>query len=183
MRGRAILTVVGLLSLCSCSDRSSLAAPYRSPFDRLVVSLGLEGTLGYIPCFPKEEPRLGGARSFVGSEECFRFNRPERMHGVWLVEFEGSEFLPNVSEPPAQLGYSEDTIWLEFGQHASMPPDWRGDRAFAIDFIGRRASYPGFYGHMGNARHLIVVDKLVSAKRVAPPRKINLPAHPSNPQL
>jgi len=36
----------------------------------------------------------------------------------------------------------------------------------ALEFIGRRTLVEGSYGHMGLAKHLIVVDRIIDEKAV-----------------
>lgn len=169
---RAFLSTLLLLCLCACSERSALAAPYKNPWDRAAIQLGYAGWV-YWPCFRKETDAHGDAMVFIGDEECFRFNPPERMRGIWLDEFEGSEFLPNATASPAVWPYSPDAIWLDFTRPEPLISDRQPDRqqAYAIEFIGRRATYPGHYGHMGGSRHLIIVDELLSATPVPPPER------------
>jgi len=169
MMKRALLSAFLLLGVCGCSDRSSIAAPYKSPWDRFIVQLGFG--FGYTPCYRNEKSPYGDALAFVGNEQCFRFNPPERMHGVWLDEFEGSEFLPDAKSAPAQSRYSPNAIWLDFTRHEPLLTRGNGEpRAFAIEFVGRRATYPGSYGHMGGTRHLVIVNRLLSAKPLPPPK-------------
>lgn len=163
---RALLSLLLLLGLCACSDRSS--APYKNPWDRAAVQLGYAGWF-YQPCYRKRTDAYGDVYVFIGSEECFRFNPPERMRGIWLNEFEGSAFLPNATVAPAVWTYSPDAIWLESTGPEPLLSD--GHPAYAIEFIGRRATYPGSYGHMGMSRHLIIVDEVLSSNPVPPPER------------
>lgn len=163
---RVLLTLLLLLGLCACSDRSSLAAPYKNPWDRIAIQIGYAGWV-YTPCYRKESDAYGDVQVFIGSQKCFHFNPPERMRGIWLDEFEGSAFLPDVTASPVVWHYSPDAIWLEFTQPEPLLAD--GQKAYAVEFVGRRATYPGHYGHLGMSRHLILVDELLSASPVPPP--------------
>lgn len=166
---RVLLAMLLLTSICACSDRSSIAASYKSPLDRAVVQLGFG--FGYKPCYRKEETPYGDVFGFIGDEECYRFDPPVRMRGIWLDEFEGSEFLPGATEAPAEWHYSHEAIWLGFARPEPLLARENGEpRAFAVEFIGRRATYPGRYGHMGGSRHMVIVKKLLSATPVTPPR-------------
>lgn len=162
---RALLSALFILSTSACSDRSSIAAPYKNTWDRFIIQLGFG--FGYQPCYRNEKTRYGDVLGFIGNEQCYRFNPPVRMRGIWLDEFEGSEFLPNATKAPAGWPYSRDAIWLDFTRHESLLANGNGERrAFAIEFIGRRATFPGSYGHLGGSRHLVIVDKLLSANPV-----------------
>ncbi|MBM3928330.1 MAG: hypothetical protein FJ335_07720 [Sphingomonadales bacterium] len=166
---RALLSTLLLLSVCACSDRSSDAASYKKPLDRFVVQLGFG--FGYAPCYRREKDAFGEVMVFIGSEQCFRFDPPELMQGIWLDEFESSEFFPNATEMPAERPFSRDNIWLDFTRPEPLLAGRTGDQALAIEFVGRRATFPGSYGHMGMSRHLIVVDELRSATPVPPPTR------------
>ncbi|MEJ7777014.1 MAG: hypothetical protein WKF52_06495 [Sphingomicrobium sp.] len=170
MMMRALLSTFLLLSICGCSDRSSIAAPYKSLWDRFIVQLGLG--FGYTPCYRDEASPYGNFLGFIGNEQCYRFNPPERMRGIWLDEDEDSEFLPNATRAPAEWRYSPNAIWLDFTRHEPLLNRGNGEpQAFALEFIGRRATYPGRYGHMGGSRHLVIVKKLLSARRIPAPKR------------
>lgn len=166
---RRLLSLLLLLGLCACSDRSSLAAPYKNPWDRAAIQLGYAGWV-YQPCFRKEQTPYGDVQAFIGSKECFRFNPPERMRGIWLDEGEDAEFLPDATVSPVVRTYSPDATSLEFTRPEPLLTG--GHQAYALEFVGRRATYPGHYGHMGMSRHLIIVDEVVSAKPVPPPERL-----------
>lgn len=160
---RTLATLLVLLGIGGCSDRSSVAAPYKSSWDRVAIQLGLAG-LVYQPCYRNED----GVLTFVGHDECFRFNPPEQMHGVWLNRGEDAEFLSHPTTSPAGcLKSPEDSVSLAFMQ---SEPLLKGDaEAYAVEFVGRRATYPGRYGHLGMSRCVILVDQLLSAAPVPPP--------------
>ena len=163
----AILLV--LLGLGGCSDRSSLAAPYKSSWDRVAIQVGL-AFLVYQPCYRNERTPYGDVMTFVGYEECFRFNPPERIRGVWLNRGEDEEFLPHATTSPAGcLQSPEDSVSLASTRNE---PLLEGDaQAYAVEFIGRRAAYQGHYGHMGMSNCVILVDQLLSATPVPAPNK------------
>jgi hypothetical protein len=160
---------------------SSDALPYRNPFDRLVVALGLEWHLGHQPCTRKIVHEGIEMLEFVGTDRCYRFDPPRRMRGVWLVEFEGSEFLPDADRAPDIWAFAEKRIWLEI-EDEMLPPEHRAAfykpaQAFAVEFVGRNASYSGAYGHMGAGTHLVLVDRLLSLRALPPPRRQDLEAY------
>lgn len=165
---RVLLSMLFLLSLCACSDRSSLAAPYKSSWDRAAIQLGYAGWV-YTPCYRKESDAYANVQVFIGSEECYRFNPPERMRGIWLAEGEDAEFLPNATTSPVVRTFSPDGTTLEFTR--SEPFLSSGQQYWAIEFVGRRATYPGRYGHLGMRRHLIIADEVLSANSVPPPER------------
>jgi hypothetical protein len=118
--------------------------------------------------------------SSIPYRECVDLLPPERMHGVWYVEMEGSGFLPGATTAPEQRFQATDTIlpenqtWLDVDRtsaeaawrQAGALPEGHGTLAMAIDFIGRRARVEGHYGHGGTARKLIVVDRIISLRPI-----------------
>jgi hypothetical protein len=164
---RSFATILLLIGLGGCSDRSSVAAPYKSAWDRAAIQLGLAGFV-YQPCYRRERTAYGDVLGFIGYEECFHFNPPERMLGVWLNRGEDAEFLPDVTASPVGGPQSpEDSVWLAFTKNELLLED--DAEAYAVEFVGRRATYPGRYGHLGMSSHMILVDELLSATPVPPP--------------
>jgi hypothetical protein len=92
---------------------------------------------------------------------------PQRIRGVALRGFESGSFHPAPNALPA--GSSPSDFWLSL-EPRLLPPELRKRCAdgckLALDFIGRRSVVEGGYGHMGLAKHLIVVDQIIAAKVV-----------------
>ena len=175
---RPLLLVCLLAALAACSPE---AAAYRNPFDRLVVELGLVGFSGYYPC---SEPTDEVVAS-LDSEDCYRFDAPRRMRGIWLVAHETSELLPEATRSPAVWDITdENQTYLEIGDWGiveTLPPPVGGTgpgapNAYLIEFIGRRALHPGLYGGGSGARHMVILDELLSARATRPPRPPDWPA-------
>jgi len=112
--------------------------------------------------------RWGGFESLTGEEEdCYKFDAPRRWKGLYFGEFEGSRFCP---APARQCSDSSpgEHIWLKASPSAGVPA-WNGRESsglFAMEFIGKKTSYPGHYGHMGMSDEEIVVDHLISMKQL-----------------
>ena len=91
MRIAFILTA--LMSLAACS--SPFANPpsvYARFSDRANATLGLGWLLGY-PCEVRSKTPEGIATSeSLPDDQCYRFDAPERIEGVWENAFEGSAF-------------------------------------------------------------------------------------------
>jgi hypothetical protein len=168
VNGIRIITASWLaMSLTGCSSE---ALPYRNPLDRLMVGLRLN-ELGYHAC--GHSVVEGGIEVIepIPAEQCYRFGPRMRMRGLWLCEFEGSEFVQNAVEPPDSSTFYPNGTWLAWTQRAGIPcrpyyPYPKEPTVFAIDFVGRLSAYPGRYGHLGGSRNLVLVDKLLSIRRL-----------------
>ena len=111
---------------------------------------------------------------YRGDRSCHDFGEPRRTSGIWLSEFEGSQFYPDIErldDLPTTIPW-EDGIWLSFDDQTVRTENfpkrrWEPDAYFRIDFIGRRAvrraeSNSGGFGHMGMFHELILVDEVLS---------------------
>jgi hypothetical protein len=101
------------------------------------------------------------------TDECVRMLPRQRYSGVWINEFEGSQFYPDrVTYPKTR----DTTIWLDVENVAlgGLDPDGRG---YLVVFEGRRTMHPGLYGHLGSARHELIVDEVVSVRPLAAPAR------------
>lgn len=153
---RRAALVAPLILLNGCGD----AGTYAHWGDRLSAATG--GLFGQ-PCSRGETDRLP-------DDQCYRMTPPERMRGIWIDEFEGSRFLPGLTAAPA-TDPPGPHIWLEMDAHPvpALPEERRGQgRVVLLDFIGRRTLYPGNYGHLGMSEHEVVVQRLISAREIAP---------------
>jgi hypothetical protein len=166
-----LLCLAALLGGCSAD-----ALPYRSPFDRFVVTLGLEQTLNYYPCTVTYVEQGYPTQQSIPPVRCYRFDPPRRMRGVWVNVMEGSEFFPDVTRaPPITDPFEKDRTWLEtprelWDRLASEPKSY--PPTYAIEFIGRNATYPGSYGGDGS-RHLILLDRLLSIRAIESPKSLS----------
>jgi hypothetical protein len=103
-------------------------------------------------------------------EDCVDFLPAERMRGIWVSGFETSNFVPDATAPPRAGDAGWQAIWLDFARGAAPDRDLQleaqrlGRAAVAIDFVGRRARIAGSYGHMGSARGLVIVDRIISIR-------------------
>src|SRR5687768_10227731 len=77
------------------------AAPYKNPLDRLLLDYGRVIGFQYWPCSYVTKSEGIEFIESLDMEDCYRFERPRRMRGVWLVALETSEFLPDATRSPA----------------------------------------------------------------------------------
>jgi hypothetical protein len=166
---RAFLLLVFALVAGGCNGgRRTPASAYRHLGDRIKAMGG--GWFGW-PCVQSSKREPGTLESSP-RRECYRFDKPSRMTGIWIAEFEGSHFFPNGSVMPAADHY-RDKIWLDDEPDGSVLPlarDANGPgKIYAIDFIGERTSDAGAYGHMGGSTYLILADRIISIREVRRP--------------
>lgn len=118
-----------------------------------------------------EKIRWGGVEALTAPvEKCYKFDPPRRWKGLWFGEFETSRFCP---EPARECssGTPGEWIWAEAGPGVVVP-HYNGESSaimFDVDFIGRKPSYPGGYGHLGRYNQEIIIDRMISMKRIQPP--------------
>ena len=157
MTGRPFVLLALFAALAACSSK---AAPFKNPYDRLMIDLGQLFGFAYFPC--TYVAIMDGQRVIAGpgAEHCYLFDPPERLRGVWLPGTESSQFLVDATSAPKRWtpwDEGQDTIWLQVDWsriESQLPPRVTGDTegasyAYLIDFIGRRSSYPAEHGHGG----------------------------------
>src|SRR3546814_13085700 len=91
------------------------------------------------------------------------------MRGVWLSGFERSSFLAGAEAVPNGPDRYGNAVWVDFAPDVAVDPTLRaemdrmgGTVAVAIEFDGRRSRDAGRYGHMGEADHVVVIDRILS---------------------
>lgn len=167
---RFVACLIGVAILSGCRDHGPPAAAYRNWGDRLVVATGLRD-LGFVwPCTHRVHDKIRNYYAGIPDEECYEFGPPQRFKGLWLAEFEGSRFCP----APAKECSDDrpgDSIWLGFTKRSEVPhavlDHPTGTGLYAVDLIGRRSSFRGWYGHLGGADYEILVDRFISVKQLA----------------
>jgi len=104
-------------------------------------------------------------------ENCVDFLPAERMRGVWISGFERSSFVTGDGTMPDPRRSNLSGTWLTFASGARPDPALRaemdalrGVAVVSVEFVGRRSRAPGGFGHMGGAEHLVIVDRMISAR-------------------
>ncbi len=104
----------------------------------------------------------------LDTDECFKMSLPRRWQGLWRNAFESYVFCETPAtrcridpEADPQPPYT----WIEFKNPVDPRIKQAAEGLYRIDFIGRRTVVRGNYGHMGLARHAIVVDRLLFIDR------------------
>ena len=120
-----------------------------------------------------------GSIGSLPTDQCYRMEEPRRYRGVWIDAFEGQQFIPEGTRPPAwPRVYSNSPGWREQADRAQAAAIWldvdrvklrhdssNGSRKMLIDFIGRKTMFPGSYGHLGMSGNEIIVDRVISIKK------------------
>jgi hypothetical protein len=153
--------------LCINVTNQPPAYAYRGLSKQLWVALGLQHYSH--PCLRTIATKYGPVGTSLPTDQCYRMSEPQRMKGVWIDAFEGSQFLPGARDT-SQAEIEPDGIWLDVETNR-IPGLFQtsltaGLRAFEIEFIGRQTATAGQYGHLGGSRHEIIVDRLISARPV-----------------
>ena len=178
---RFVGCLITVAMLSGCGDRGAPSAAYRDWGDRMAVATGLRD-LGLVrPCSHHVRNQYGDYDASTPDEECYRFDAPKRWKGLWLAEFEGSIFCPEPAKTCTD-GDGGPYVWLGFGKQFKPPPGLSNNQPgavlYAVDLIGRRSSFKGYYGHMGGAESEILVDKFISVTpvgfEVPPPAEADL---------
>lgn len=170
MRGSTIALIALLLS----------SSHQRTPFMTDAEIAKLKAVLPGMTDRCVEILRFGGIAAIPQPvEQCFKFATAQRWTGYWRSDFEMSQFCVRL-EAKCFYGEPSDMTWLSFTDDAekiSDPPIIKNagnNRGFfAIEFVGRKTSLRGMHGHMGMAPHAILVDKVISMRRVTMPKPPN----------
>lgn len=149
---RPATVLLAIAALGGCKDYGSPASAYRDWKDRLVVAAGLRPLVW--PCLHRVQTEYGEVYEGIPLDQCYKMDPPRRWKGVWRNEFEGSRFCP---APAKKCSGSSrgDYIWLDMRKS----PD---QTLYTVDFIGRRTSVKGRYGHMGGSDYELIVDRMIS---------------------
>lgn len=107
------------------------------------------------------------AQHVIEMDRCYRFGPPQRFNGLWAAGFELSRFCAPPAKECSHFAPPGNETWIEGAGKYLAPEDQRRDGLFAVDFIGRRSMYPGTYGHSNQYEHAIIVERMLSIRRVA----------------
>lgn len=156
-------TILLAFLLAGCGTQSPPSA-YKHLRDRFFAAFPMQFVEeDFYPCFRT----VNGEQIRLGDLDCYTFGKPRQMHGVVHLFFETSgEFYPDVTQPP--LTSLPSTYSMNLNASAATAAKRAGcDHCYLhVVFIGRQTSVPGRHGHMGSAKHLIVIEKLLEAKPV-----------------
>lgn len=149
MKSRQLLVVAFALSLTGCGRQDTQPQIYQHFTDQLKARYPV---LGW-PCAHREV------------RDCYRFDPPAPMRGLWSTHFEESRFISATEPVPEdENAFATNKTWLEV--LSSNLPKRVDSGDYEIEFVGRRTTVAGRYGQMGESKYLVVVDKLISIRPV-----------------
>ena len=113
--------------------------------------------------------RWGGVAALPETDQCYRMDPIKRWRGFWASGFEVSRFCPEPATTCSDDLEGRD-IWLSFGKDVSAPRDSSREipGVYVLEFDGRITPDAGHFGHLGCCDYEIIVDRLISAKRITP---------------
>jgi hypothetical protein len=90
------------------------------------------------------------------------------MRGIWVTGLEQSIFVENASHKLEFDQIPKDVVWLDIDvtvafKKAGVPFDGR-ERQFLVSFSGRKSTRRGLYGHMGQYKSGVLVDKIFTIR-------------------
>jgi len=128
-----------------------------------------------LPC-TYEKTELGTrVIASLPTDQCYKMTKPERVRGYWSDQFEGSQFCDAPTR--ACFNSEKNSTWLEFVDPKMERREPTG-ALYAVELIGRRPLHSGTFGHFGMFQNDIVVDRMISMKRLGPP-----PPHPTKAEI
>ena len=119
-----------------------------------------------------DDYRYGGPGALpLRTSDCYEMLPDQHWSGLWNSGWEWSIFCPAPAQSCPQSA-SNGGIALEFSERAPPEVPISNGMLFRVQFIGRRTKEPGHYDHLGQYKHVVVVDRMISIKRVdSPPQR------------
>lgn len=159
----------GLLANCLAAHAAQFSGPppeaYLDPVDRQIALTGIAVGNRTAPCTNLLKRQIvDGATvenvEWLPTDKCVRMTPRTRFKGLWRADFEGSQFC---EEPATTCEFKRDglTTWL-----SGQTEDYEDGELYRVEFIGRKTIDAGTYGHFGMFAHEIIVDRMLSRKRL-----------------
>lgn len=114
----------------------------------------------------------GGSMSpsakYIGDLKCWPFSKSERLHGLWEISLEASNFYPNATTVPP-LDSRHPPLWLETDLIDRRPEllaaaQGAGRRVYEVELQGREALCDGLFGHMGVYPKEVIAERFYAMK-------------------
>jgi len=158
--------LLGLLALVGCADGFDQRNNSHEPSSAEMLRRE-EPQLASDPCIR----RKGDVRVHIAWRNCLEFLPPQRMHGIWVMGFEESSFIPRATVIPRANNRVRYRVFLEVEPKTlerlseAGVGDMTEAQAYAVEFIGRRSLHAGLY-YTGEGDHVVVMDRLISARHL-----------------
>ena len=133
---------------------------YIDPIDQQIAATGVGIPGRPSPCVREKTAEWGTYGTDVPTDQCVKMLPTKRWRGIWRNEFEGQLFCADPCDPKADLVWITDRTGNRQRQKEGI---------YRIEFEGRRTMYRGSYGHFGLADHEIIVDRMISVRRLKVP--------------
>ena len=168
---RLVILVAGATLLSGCSYEP--LAAYADVRDQVQAATGIP-LFGRGPCFrAMHDDKFESKKSLT--EICFALTPPQRWHGLWRNDFEGSRFCV---APAASCANDTPGDWVWLGYSFGLQPGVAPGGLYEVDFIGRKTTVRGHYGHMGGSDYEMIADRMFSMRQIEAP-----PPEPTKAQM
>jgi len=121
-------------------------------------------------CLKKVRSGEFGANEWMNNADCFDMLPAQHWSGLWNSGWEWTNFCP-APATACPIAAEHGDVWLIFAKGA-YPDAERLEGIYRIEFVGRRTKVPGYFGHLSQYNHLMVVDRVISIAKV-PERRQN----------
>ena len=133
----------------------------------------------YQSCYREEQDDGIKFQAYIGDRACIKFDRARVIEGVWINEFEGSQFFEGAHNL-REAARRHDNVWLTIDEKSETPAGLKrpSGHAHYMRFLGmtahdmHRACGHG-YGHLECSAGLVLVDRVLAAVdlgEIPPPR-------------
>ena len=141
-----------------------------------LAALAMQGTMGSDACYHDQVINGLKVKAYIGDRACASLDPPRMLEGVWLNEFEGSNFVQGAHDQ-GDIHRRIDSVWLTIDEQTQMPSGMSpllGGHAYRISFLGQtahdmhRQPCENGYGHMGCSAGLVLVNRMIEAVDLGP---------------
>lgn len=106
---------------------------------------------------------------YIGDLKCWPFSKSQRMHGVWVGEFETSVLFPNATTFH-EIEKSKAQIWVDTDLKVmpallSHMPDGN-THAYLVEAEGRLSLCDAWFGHQGQYPRDFVMTRIYSLREL-----------------
>jgi len=180
----ALIPSIFVLAACAATDDNAAANAHVEVLNRLYEQeiAELENRRANDPAMPEYDTqmaqnpcvrRIPGGWEDLPPRDCVPLSAQQEMSGTWAAGMEDSTF---VSENP-DVDTRGERVWLEMELSDALRSGVMAEGTgpvgmFEIHFVGRRSRQRGHYGHLGMSPHVVVVDRIISVRRIGAYRYI-----------